>query len=238
MSKYTLNSSTTAEAESDKGMSSDVHDATIAMAYITTAKSGALGLVLEAKCTRGFHKETLWFVSGDEKGNKTYFIDKKSGDQVLLPGYICFKALLALTGSDATPEQILENGLKTKVADVYDFDRKDVVDTEVDAVVDLIEKNVKLGLIEEIQDKYNSPGETVERFVLDKVFNTKGFTTSEVTAKLDAPEHISKWLTKNKNKVKNKVKGNTAAKGGAVKGSPPAATAPPETDELFNEDDD
>lgn len=236
MSKYTINSATTAEVESDIGMSSDVHDATITMAYITKSKGGALGLVIEAACTKGFHKETLWFVTGDEKENKTYFIDR-SGAQKHLPGYVCFHALLALTGSSATPEQILENGLKTKVANVYDFDVKEVVPTDVDAVVDLIEKTVKLGLIEEIQDKYNAPGETVTKFVLDKVFNTKGFTTSEVTAKLDAPDHINKWLKKNKDTVKNRVKGGDA-KGGAAKGAPAAATMPAKVDSIFNEDDD
>ena len=237
MNNFSMNSSTTAKAEDDSvGITSDVHDAEIKMAYVTKAKSGALGLVVEARCTKGFYKETLWFCSGDEKGNKTFFLDK-SGDEVLLPGYICFKALLNLTGSDTTPEQQVENGLKPKIADVYDFDLKKNVPTEVPTVMDLLDKKVKLGLIQTIEDKYNKPGETQEKVILDKVFNTEGLTTTEAAAKIEAPEFINKWLTKNKDKVKNKAKGG-AAKGGAKAGRPAAATKPAEQGALFADDDD
>ena len=249
LTNFVINTSTKMGAETDRLggglLESNVYDCTIKTAYITQAKSEALALNIEVETADGgFFKEALYFVSGKAKGNKTYF--EKNGKEFALPGYSSFASLLKLSGFDTTPEQQLESGLKTKIVNIYDFDLSKKVPTEVPMVMDLIGAKVKLAILNQTVDKnikdasgkYVPGGETREQNVLDKVFNRAGFTTTELTAKLEAPEFMEAWLKKNKGKSQMKAKG--AAAGGASKAGAPAAPtapAPAGVDDIFSEDD-
>ena len=248
LTNFTINTSTKMEAETDRLggglLESNVYDFEIKTAYISQAKSEAIALNIEGETADGgFFKEALYFVSGKAKGNKTYF--EKNGKEFALPGYSMFASLLKLSGFDTTPEQQLESGLKTKIVDIYDFDLSKKVPTEVPMVMDLVGAKVKLAILNQTVDKnvkdasgkYVPSGDTREQNVLDKVFSRAGFTTTELTAKLEAPEFMEAWLKKNKGKSQMKAKG--AAAGGASKAGAPVAPAgaPATVADIFSEDD-
>lgn len=248
LTNFTINTSTKMEAETDRLggglLESNVYDVVIKTAYITQAKSEALALNVEVETEDGgFFKEALYFVSGKAKGNKTYF--EKNGKEIPLPGYSSFASLLKHSGFDTTPEQQMESGLKKKIVDIYDFDLSKKVPTEVPMVMDLVGAKVKMAILNQTVDKnvkdasgkYVPSGDTREQNVLDKVFNRGGFTTTEVTAKMEEPEFMNKWLEKNKGKSQMKAKG--AAAGGASKAGAPVAapSAPATVADIFSEDD-
>ena len=225
---------------------SGVYLSTIDMAYLDKSKGGALGLYLHLKLNTGaIIKNTLWVTSGDAKGNKPYYVTKK-GDKAYLPGFNQAHALAGLTVgkefSDLEPE--------TKQVLVYNYDAKKDIPTKVDALTELIGKQIKVGLIKQIVDKniqndsgvYVPSGETREENEIDKLFNAETDQTIIEMKGDSAADLMPKWKDKWTGEVKNKAKG--AAKTGAVAGTPvmtpmggsgtATSSVPPATKSLFN----
>jgi len=76
-------------------LETNVYALEIAQAFIYTTDGGSTGCRIEAKLEDGKSYTTdLWIA--DKKGNN-YFVDKKTKEQRLLPGYIMLNSLLLLT---------------------------------------------------------------------------------------------------------------------------------------------
>lgn len=198
-------------------LESGLYPVKIAMAHINKAASGALGLVLSMKTEDNREvRQTLWMTSGTAKGGKNYY--EKDGQKHYLPGFLHANSIALL----ATGKEISDLDTETKVINQWSADAKAEVPTKVDAVMDLIGKEVIVGLIKQTVDKtkkndagvYEATGETREENELDKVFRASDrMTTAEIRAQATEPTFINTWEAKWAGKTKNKAKGGTGTAG-------------------------
>lgn len=216
-------------------LNSGLYNAKITMAYVTTAASGATGLVLQAKTDQGKDiKQTLWMTAGTAKGGNNYYLDKE-GKKQYLKGFMDASSLALLT----VGKEISELDTEQKVVGVYNFEAKAEVPTKVDVVTELLGKEIIIGLIRQTVDKtkkndagvYAPTGETREENEIDKLFRAADrMTTAEIRAAANDPVFINNWAEKWTDKVKDRTS-KTAGTAGAPKGAfgAPAATAKPKT---------
>ena len=196
-------------------LDSNCYPATITMAYVTKSDGGATGLVLKAKTLSNQEiSQTLWMTSGTAKGAKNYY--EKDGQKNYLPGFIAANALSLL----ATGKELSELDTETKAVKVYNKVAKAEVPTKVEVAVDLIGKEVIIGLIKQTVDKtqkneatgvYEATGETREENEIDKFFRASDkMTTAEIRAQATEAGFYSTWESKWVGVVRNKAKGGTA----------------------------
>lgn len=209
-------------------LESGLYTMKIAMAHINKASSGALGLVLSLKTEDNREvRQTLWMTAGKEKGGNNFYTDK-NGEKHYLPGYLQANAIALLSAG----KEISDMDTETKVINLYSFDAKAEVPTKVEAVMDLIGKEIIVGLIKQTVDKtkkndatgaYEPTGETREENEIDKIFRVSDkMTTAEIRAQATEAVFINTWAEKWAGKTKNKAKGGTGTSGapsatGAVK---------------------
>ena len=216
-------------------LESNIYSAKVTLAYVTKSGGGALGLVISAKTTEGHDiKQTLWMTSGTEKGCKNYY--EKDGQKNYLPGYLAANALALLT----TGKEISGLETETKVVNVYNSDAKAEVPTKVEMVMDLLGKEILIGLIKQTVNKtkkdevtgvYLPTGETRDENEIDKFFRASDRkTTAEIRAQVEEAKFADTWLEKWQGKVKDKSS-KTAATGapGAPRAAAPAAAKKPAT---------
>lgn len=219
-------------------LDSGIYAAKIAMAYLTKATSGALGLVIDLKTEAGKNlKQTLWMTSGTAKGCKNYY--EKDGEKHYLPGFLHANALALLTVGKEISQLETEN----KVVNVYSYEAKAEVPTKVDVLMDLLNQEIIVGVIKQTVDKtkkneatgvYEPTGETREENDIDKLFRASDrMTTAEIRAQAEAATFIDTWSNKWTGQVKNKAKGASGTAGApkAAAGAPAAAKKP--TTSLF-----
>lgn len=217
---------------------SGLYLATISMAYLTKSDGGAVGLVLTAKTENsGEIRQTLWMTSGTAKGCKNYY--EKDGVKNYLPGFNHANSIALL----AAAQEIGAMDTETKVVNVYSKDAKADVPTKVEVFVDLLGKEILLGLILQTVDKtkknetsgvYEATGEVREENELDKVFRARDrLTTSEVLGQAAEASFVDIWSDKWVGKTRNKSKGASGTAGApkGVAGAPAGAKKP--TTSLF-----
>lgn len=206
-------------------LESGLYPAKVTLAYVTKSSGGATGLVLKAKTSEGRDiNQTLWMTSGTAKGAKNFY--EKDGVKSYLPGFIAANALSLLT----TGKDIAELDTETKVVNVYSSEAKAEVPTKVEMVVDLLGKDIVIGLIKQTVDKnvkndqgvYVASGDTREENEIDKFFRAEDhMTTAEIRAAASEPAFYNTWNTKWSGNTRNKAKGAGTA---GVAGAPKAAT--------------
>lgn len=215
---------------------SGLYPSTITLAYLQKSQGGAVGLVLNAKTSTGKEvRQTLWMTSGDAKGNKNFY--EKDGQKNYLPGYIAANALALLT----TGKEIGELDTEMKVVKVYNKDAKAEIPTKVEVPVDLINKEIIIGLIKQTVDKtakndktgiYEATGETRDENEIDKFFRASDkMTTAEIRAQAEEATFYNTWADKHTGVTKVKAKGAGASNGKA--GAPAAAGTKKPTTSLF-----
>lgn len=201
---------------------SKIYDAVIKMAYIQTAPSGAVGINCTFAVDGSEFKETYW-VTG--RNGQNYYVDKNSGDKKYLGGFIQADAICCLAAK--CPLSAAET--ETKMVRLYNKDAGADVPTKVDALIDLIDKPIKLGIVKQLVFKqkktekgYVDTEETKEESVTDKVFRASDFkTTAEIRAKAETAEFHKAWSTKWEGNTKDRTK----KKGAAGKAGVPTTTA-------------
>lgn len=211
---------------------------TVAMAYINKAASGALGLVLNLKGPGGRDlRQTLWMTAGTAKGGNNYYTDK-NGEKKFLPGFLHANSLCLLT----TGKEISQLDTETKVLNIYSAEAKAEVPTKAEVVMDLLGKEILVGLIKQTVDKtqkndqgvYMPTGETREENEIDKLFRASDrMTTAEIRAQATEAVFADSWEAKWAGKTKDKSKGVAANSGtfgapkagGAVAGTKKPATS-------------
>jgi hypothetical protein len=232
----TLTTDTNIEDERDylggsRVRESGLHPFTVALAYLEKSKGGALALNLTLKDGSGEVRQQIWMTSGDAKGNKNYY--EKDGAKNYLPGFIQANALALLT----TGKEISQLDTEDKVVNVYNFDAKGEVPTKVSMVMDLLGKEVLVGLVKQTVDKngknpnfnpsapkgpanqeYTATGETRDENEIDKLFRASDRkTTAEIRAQADTAVFADTWATKWTGQTKNKT-----SKSGGTAGAPKA----------------
>jgi len=218
-----------------KLVDTDVYLSEILLAYLSTAKSGAVALNLELKTAVGKLKQTIYMTSGTAKGGLTTYKDK-DGNKQFLPGYVmCSSVALLTVGKD-----IGEVDSEEKVINVYDYTAKKELPTKVEMLTELVGQTVKVAIERQLVDKqvknddgkYVNSGETREQNEIVKVFRERDdMTVTEITAQVEAAVYITKWTEDNQGKVKDKTK---SVAGGAVAGAPPKAAGAAPLKSLFS----
>jgi hypothetical protein len=208
----------------------------VALAYLTKAASGAVGLVLSLKTDTGKEiRQTVYMTSGTAKGGTNYYTDKDGAKQYL-PGFLVANSLALLT----VGKEISDLDTETKVVNAYSPEAKAEVPTKVEMLVELLGKDILVGLIKQVVDKtkkndagvYEATGETKEENEIDKLFRARDrMTTAEIRAKAEAAAFAATWEAKNAGNVRNKSKAASASSG--VAGAPKAATTAKPKASLF-----
>lgn len=206
---------------------SGLYPLNIALAYITKSEGGAMALNLSLKDDDGEVRQQLWMTSGTAKGGNNYYIDKK-GDKQYLPGFNMANSLALLT----LGKEISALDTEDKVINLYNFETRGDVPTKVAMVVDLLGKDILVGLIKQTVDinkkddatgEYKASGEVRDENEIDKLFRAEDrMTSSEIRAQATEAVFADTWEAKWKGQTKNKSKG--AAAGGTA-GAPKTAGA-------------
>lgn len=199
-------------------LESGVYDATIKHAYVNKAKSGAIALSVAFDIDGQIHNEDFYFQS---KKGVNYYVNK-NGDKHYLPSFILADDLSLFTAQIPLAEQDTQN----KVIELYNFEARKKVPTEVAMVMSMLDKPIKIGLLKQISFKQTEQNgkwvdteEIKEKNIVDVIFSpTDGRTVREVRAKKDNAEFINTWQEKwkgvNQDKTKSKtpnVNSNTTA---------------------------
>lgn len=155
-------------------------------------------------------KPSMWITN---KEGKAYYISKKTGEHVFFTNYTLFNSIVFA----ATGKEIKElNKPVQEMVDVYDYEQKKEVPTEVSMFRELIGKTIALGLIKEVRNKTTKDAATGEYVPLadketineiDKVFTIKDgkvFTMTEIKAGVEEPSYFNQWLGRNKGVTRNK----------------------------------
>lgn len=230
LSTLTTDSSIEQEKDSVGGnsvMESGLYNFKVAMAYVIKSAGGAMGLVLSLKNSNNREiRQTLWMTSGTAKGAKNYY--EKDGEKHFLPGFNQANSLCLLT----TGKEVSAMDTETKVVNVYSPDAKAEVPTKVEVLMDLLGKDILVGLLKQTVDKtqkndmgvYMPTGETRDENEIDKLFRAEDrMTTAEIRAQATEATFANTWEAKWTGKTRDKSKG-VAANSGTF-GAPKIAAA-------------
>lgn len=186
---------------------SGIYDTVIELAYLDESKGGALSVNFTFKTADGKElRQNIFVTSGKEKGQLNYYTDK-DGNKKYLPGFTIVNDICALANGEMLSDVVTE----TRVLSLYNFDQKKEVPTKKEVLVDLIGKEITLGVLKIEQDKYNKPGEIQIINDISKVFRTEDhFTVNELKASEAEATFYTAWKEKNTgNTVKKASKTGT-----------------------------
>lgn len=191
----------------------DIYTGKVSNAYFIESKKGAIGVTVEFNEGGSTLKFTQYVTTNKEKGQLPYY--EKDGTKYPLAGFTIINDLCLLTTNEEL-HTIADEGLEQKVVELYNFDLRKAVPTEVSVLVPLIGEEVSLGVFKKLVNKLDSQGnptnETREINEVTKVFHaeTRG-TVAELQADNDsAGTFWDQWLEKNKGRV---IDATTAAAG-------------------------
>lgn len=220
-----------------KPLESGIYTFEIKQAYAGEASSGAKSVTFQFEAADGTKfKNTQYVTSGKAKGGKNYY-ETKDGKKRYLPGFTTTNNICLLSAG----KELHEIEMEEKVINLYDKDAGKEVPTKVMMLMDILGKEITLGVIKQIVDKnvkdgagnYVPSGETREENEVDKVFRARdGMTVAEIKAQAEEAVFINTWKEANEGKTRNKAKG---AQNGSVAGAPTAAasSAPAPAKSLF-----
>lgn len=204
---------------------SGLYTGTVALAFLTKSTGGALALNLHLSINGRELRQQLWMTSGDAKGNKNFYLDK-DGEKQYLPGFIHANALALLT----VGKEISQLDTEKKVVNLYSSATKSEVPTEVEMLVDLLGKEIMVGVIKQLVAKnakdasgeYVPTGESREENEIDKFFRASDRkTTAEIRAQVAEAAFADTWAKKWTGQVRDRMPKGTANAGA----SKPAASA-------------
>ena len=186
---------------------SNVYQATIKVAYITTTKKGGVNVNIEAVLEDGSnYRETLFVMN---ENNEVYFTDKNK-KKIPYGGYTRINDICML----ALEKELADLETETKVLSVYDYESRKDVPREMPVLVELSGAKVALA-IQKVRDNKQTKSDDggyvateEERFYnnIVAVFHaTDRFTVTEGKEGLE-PAFWDKWLEKNQNVTYDKYK--------------------------------
>lgn len=235
MFKNIASSKDMAQAEDRVGgfsvLPAGIYEATIKMAYGGKSKGGAGFMAVTLNVNGKDINEDIYVTSGDDKGNKSSYTDKKTKEEKPLPGFTLINDLALITSEGSQELRDLE--WETKTVEVYDYQSRQKIPKELEVAVDLIGKRVLVALTHEknfAQEK-GANGEYVNK--ADGSFREKNaiaaffdvdsqLTVREAQAGITEPKFHGEWLKAYEGKVTGNYKEGA---GGTQAGRPQASKA-------------
>lgn len=175
-------------------------------AYLTESAKGALAFNLKTKDKEG--NERAYQIYFTNRNKEVFYTDKKTQEKRKLPGYqmvdnIC-KAACGKTFME------VNKTAKKKVIDLYDFESRKEIPTEVKAFPAVLKKPLILGIIKIVKNKYKNGKETSEKIEVNEihmVFRKEDKRTpKEVDNGVTEPKNHEKWVKYWDGRVKDEYK--------------------------------
>lgn len=177
-------------------LDSGVHNMIIKAAFLGESSGGAKSLDLRLQTADGSRKlnETIYLSSGKAKGCRTYY--ERNGKRIPLPGYTLANDLAYVT----TETQLTGLDAEKKTIKLWNYEAGEEVPTEVDMIMPLVGKAVKVGVVRARENKPVKdgnkwvPGPELKEFnKIQKFFSSEGLTRTEMLAGNTEPVFLPKW---------------------------------------------
>lgn len=179
-------------------LNTNVYPMIIKLAYFSESSGGATALNLHFKNADGSGpvvRQTIYVTSGKKKGKKNYYTTPQ-GEKRLLPGMALADQLHQLVAESHLADAEVED----KIVKLWNYEEQAEVNTEVKAIMSLINKPIMVGLVKKKENKrvQNDDDEWVdgpdarEFNEVEKFFDTDGRTLTEKNADGE-PEFIKAW---------------------------------------------
>lgn len=209
---------------------SGVYETVIDLAYVDESKGGAISVNLTFKTQEGKElRQTIYITSNKEKGQLNYYVTPE-GVKKYLPGFTTINDLCLLT----VGEELSDLETETKVLSLYDHAARKEVPTKKEVITELMGKDITLGVVKVIEDKFNAPGETRTVNEISKVFrSTDQMTSNEIRAEETEATFCKEWAEKNTGITRNKAK-NTQDKSSKDSPMASAQSDKPKAKSLFS----
>lgn len=221
-------------------LETDAYTAKITMAYAGQAASGARSVTIKAKIGEKDYSETIYVTNKD---GQNFFLNKDDKTKkVPLPGFTTINDICLV----ATGSPLADQPTEEKLVNQWDKDARREMPKAAHVLVDLIGKEVGLGILnslvdvnEKVGNEYVPTGKTRNENNIEKVYDLETrMTVVEAMNGMQAGVFMDSWVERNKGQVRDKTaaaKGNNqgAKTGRPGAGAPPAAGAKPATKSLF-----
>lgn len=188
-------------------LETDAYTGTIKAFYATQSAGGAhaVNIILATEGGREY-RETIYVTN---KKGENFFLNKDDKTKkVPLPGFVIAEDICLVT-----VEKPLANiAFEDKVMNIYDYEAKREVPKSVPMAVELLGKEVTLGIVKQLENKNEKQGDdyvpiadTREVNFIDKVFHT-GTKMTTVEARNGATEAVffNAWVERNKGNTRDK----------------------------------
>lgn len=218
-------------------LATDIYKGVIEVMYAVKSRSSqSQGLTFSFKSDCGKNFNHTGYITN--RNNENTYIDKT--DKVtkhLLPSWLEMDSLCLM----ATGLPLIEQETEQKIVNVYNYDLKKGVPTEVTVFTGLTNARIAIAIQETTVDvtkkndagQYIPNGEVKSENAVAKFFHEESMrTSSEVMTGQEESIFASKWLDKNKGKVHNKAKG-AAGKAGVPSAVAKAGTTAAPKQSLF-----
>lgn len=179
------------------GFTADESNASLVLfenAYLTQSKHGAWAVNLQSKNKAG--DERAYQIYFTNRKGEVFYKDKKSGNSVKLPGYQLLDSI-ALATCGKSFKEVLDN-TKTKVIDLYDYESRKDVPTEVQTLPLICKKALILGVIKKIDNKFKNGKKTSEKRESNEIHmafrKEDKLTPKEHASGASEPKMYNQWV--------------------------------------------
>ncbi len=202
----------------------DLYAATIMAAFLDKSASGANNITILLENGDGFKFTSTEYITS-RAGTNTY-VCKKTSKKKLLPGMAKMNGLAELL----TGKKLANSVIEERVHKIYSKDSGAEVPQPRPTLIEWTGLSVHVGMLKILENKREKVGEeyiavadTRESNEIDKWFNEKKATLSELQAGTE-PKFHADWVAKNKDDVRDKTNKNLAKVGAPAMGGAPTPT--------------
>lgn len=212
-------------------LESGIYKGTVKALYGVEAASGAVGMDLIVDINGQEYRERLWVTN---RNKQNYWVTP-NGKKSPLPGYSIVEDILMVT----TETPLNQQNIEEKVVKVWDPETRSELPKSVPMFVDVIGKEVALGILKQLVNKREKQGneyvevaESREENVIDKVFHPELKVTVNEAKNGRDPTFWDSWearnagVTRDRRKIKEGSSGapqsNRRAPGGGGGSSSPS----------------
>jgi len=194
-----------------------------------TSQAQSISVILETD--KGEYRETFWITN---KNNENFFRNKQDNTKkVPLPGFVTIEDLCLVTSNKPLAEQATED----KIMNVYDPESKKEVPKSVPMLVELLGKQVTLGILKETRNRqaknsttgeYEDTPESRDENTTDKVFHyPSNLTVVEARQGTTVATFFNAWVAKNKGVTRDRRTIKDGASNNGQTGRPGRPNTPP-----------
>lgn len=200
----------------------DIYTGTIKAMYAGQSSGGATSVSIIVDMGGKEYKETLYVTN--KKGENFFYNKDDKSKKVPLPGFtIVDDICLIATGSPLANQETEE-----KVINLYDYEAKKEVPTNVPMIMAAVGQKISLGILKilenkntKVNDEYVPTAETREINNIDKVFHPEmKLTVAEARSGQEVAKFWDSWSDRNKGETRDK---RTLKDGAGAEGRPTRA---------------